>query len=112
MKKPQARMAQKKAARINEPGEAEGTTTTSLEEAVFRMKHGISLDKSAPLPSNAVNSEVEEFLLEIELRALKHTGQIDQVLENYRAKIALDKLENSSTEKIVAQIKAKKSLLE
>jgi hypothetical protein len=57
----------------------EGTRLTSLEEAVVRMHHGVSLRPDARLPTNGVNDEVMAQLLEMEVRAFEATGRIDEL---------------------------------
>lgn len=57
----------------------EGKRLTSLEEAVVRMHHGVSLRPDARLPTNGVNDEVMAQLLEMEVRAFEATGRIDEL---------------------------------
>ncbi len=57
----------------------QGQMLTSLEEAVVRMHHGVSLRPEARLPTNGVSDEVMAQLLEMEVRAFEMTGRIDDL---------------------------------
>lgn len=57
----------------------EGRMLSSLEEAVVRMHHGVSLRPEARLPTNGVTDEVMAQLLEMEVRAFEVTGRIDEL---------------------------------
>ncbi len=57
----------------------EGKKLTSLEEAVVRMHHGVSLHADAPLPTNGVSQELMAQLLDMELRAFEETGRIEEL---------------------------------
>lgn len=80
-----------------------GQQLTSLEEAVVRMHHGVSVKADAELATNGVNDQVMQQLLEMELKAFTETGRID----------ALDDIPegatgaNQKTSKIVSQLKDK-----
>lgn len=56
-----------------------GQQLTSLEEAVVRMHHGVSLRPEAELQSNGVTDELMGKLLEMELKAFVETGRIDDL---------------------------------
>jgi hypothetical protein len=81
-----------------------GKALTSLEEAVVRMHHGVSVKPSAKLPTNAVNDEVMSQLFEIEVRAHVETGRIDE-LPDVPKKTART---NAKTQKVVDKLKGKK----
>ena len=80
---------------------------TSLEEAVVRMHHGVSVKPAAQLPSNGVTDELMGQLFEMEVRAHVESGRIDTLPEvpatKSRAKPA-----NARTAKVVAELKKKK----
>ncbi|MBI5493608.1 MAG: hypothetical protein HY904_01195 [Deltaproteobacteria bacterium] len=52
-----------------------GETLSSAEENVLRMHHGMEVGLHDPLPSNAVNSALRQYLLDIEKRAYLATGR-------------------------------------
>jgi hypothetical protein len=83
-----------------------GEQLTSLEEAVVRMHHGVSVKPSAKLPTNGVNDEVMSQLFEIEVRAHVESGRIDDLpdVPAGRAKAA----KNAKTQKLVDKLKSKK----
>jgi len=54
-----------------------GKQLTSLEEAVVRMHHGVSVRADATLSTNGVTDELMAKLLDIEVRAHVETGRID-----------------------------------
>jgi hypothetical protein len=56
-----------------------GKQLTSLEEAVVRMHHGVSVRPDAGLPTNGVTDELMSKLLDIEVRAFEETGRIDDL---------------------------------
>lgn len=80
---------------------------SSLEENLERMHKGESVDPHAPLASNAINEELRQKLLAIEVRALKHTGRLEEVLEKQELQQEISQLENRSTAQIIKRIKAK-----
>jgi hypothetical protein len=57
----------------------EGHPLTSLEEAVVRMHHGVSLRAEALLPTNGVKEALMAQLLEMEVRAFEETGRADEL---------------------------------
>ncbi len=57
----------------------EGQLLTSLEEAVVRMHHGVSMKAEALLPTNGMNDELMARLHEMEVRAFEVTGRIDEL---------------------------------
>lgn len=82
---------------------------TSLEEAVVRMHHGVSVKPQAQLPTNGVTDELMGQLFEMEVRAHVESGRIDTLPEvpasKSRAKPAPA---NARTAKVVAELKKKK----
>ena len=56
-----------------------GKTLSSLEEAVVRMHHGVSLKPEAALASNGVTDELMSNLLEREVDAHVKTGRAEQL---------------------------------
>ena len=81
-----------------------GKELSSLEEAVVRMHHGVSVKADAKLPTNGVNDDLMRKLLEMEVRAFEKSGRIDElddVPDDARPA-------NAATKKIVAEL-AKKS---
>ena len=82
---------------------------TSLEEAVVRMHHGVSVKAQAQLPSNGVTDELMGQLFEMEVRAHVESGRIDGLPDVPPAKAALRrKTPNARTAKVVAELKKKK----
>lgn len=79
----------------------EGQMLSSLEEAVVRMHHGVSLRPEARLPTNGVTDEIMAQLLEMEVRAFEMTGRIDE-LDDIPAEGASD---NARTRRIVDELK-------
>jgi hypothetical protein len=77
---------------------------TSLEEAVVRMHHGVSLKPQAVLPTNGVTDEVMAQLFEMEVRAFVESGRIDDLPEVPAGK---RKSGNARTAKLVAELKKK-----
>lgn len=51
---------------------------SSLEEAVLRMRAGEAQDLDEPLQRKTDNELLHRQLLEMELRALRHVGLIDE----------------------------------
>lgn len=80
----------------------DGQLLTSLEEAVVRMHHGVSLRPEARLPTNGVNDEVMAQLLEMEVRAFEATGRIDELDD-----VPAGAEENARTRRIVDELKKK-----
>lgn len=81
----------------------EGQRLTSLEEAVVRMHHGVSVKPEAKLPTNGVSEELMARLLEMEVRAFEETGRADE-LDDIPASEASD---NEQTRRIVSELKKK-----
>ena len=77
-----------------------GKQLSSLEEAVVRMHHGVSVKSSAKLPSNGVNDEVMAQLFEIEVKSHVESGRIDDLPEIPK--------KNAKTAKVVEKLKSKK----
>jgi hypothetical protein len=80
----------------------EGQRLTSLEEAVVRMHHGVSLKPDAPLATNGVSEEVMGRLLEMEVNAFEKTGRIDELDD-----VPADAARNEATASIVDKLKSK-----
>lgn len=81
-----------------------GETLTSAEENTLRMHHGMETGLHAPLPSNAVNSALRAYLLEIEKRAYEATGRHLQPLDGEDDDDTVAEA-NNPKEKIVAKLK-------
>jgi hypothetical protein len=84
-----------------------GETLTSAEENVVRMNHGLEVGLHAPLPSNAVNAALRQYLLEIEKRAYLATGRHLQAEEDEDEAPRAQAPKNASPakEKIVAKLR-------
>lgn len=80
----------------------EGHLLTSLEEAVVRMHHGVSLRPEARLPTNGVSDEVMAQLLEMEVRAFEATGRIDELDD-----VPDGAEDNARTRRIIGELKKK-----
>lgn len=81
---------------------------TSLEEAVVRMHHGVSVKASAKLPTNGVNDEVMTQLVEMEVRAHVESGRIDELPDVPRGAARKAATANAKTQKVVDKLKKKK----
>lgn len=82
---------------------------TSLEEAVVRMHHGVSVKPQAQLPTNGVTDELMGQLFEMEVRAHVESGRIDGLPDVPAAKASVRrKAPNARTAKVVAELKKKK----
>jgi hypothetical protein len=79
-----------------------GQQLTSLEEAVVRMHHGVSIKPDAELATNGVNDQVMQQLLEMELKAFTESGRIDDLED-----IPEGATSNEKTAKIVSELKDK-----
>lgn len=75
---------------------------TSLEEAVVRMHHGVSVKNDAVLATNGVTDELMQKLLEMEVAAFTKSGRIDE-LDDPPA--GARRAPNPRTSKIVAELK-------
>lgn len=85
----------------------EGHRLTSLEEAVVRMHHGISLKPEACLSTNGVTDDLMAELLHMEIRAFELSGQIDH-LDDIPEGAPLDgNLDNERTRRIVRALQQK-----
>lgn len=80
-----------------------GKELSSLEEAVVRMHHGVSVKAEAKLPTNGVNDDLMRKLLEMEVRAFEKTGRLDD-LEDIPGDA---RASNDATRKIVAELAKK-----
>jgi hypothetical protein len=80
-----------------------GQQLTSLEEAVVRMHHGVSLKPEAELATNGVNDQVMQQLLEMELKAFTDSGRIDDLDDIPEGASG----SNEKTARIVADLKSK-----
>lgn len=76
---------------------------TSLEEAVVRMHHGVSLKAQAQLASNGGSDELMAQLFEMEVRAFVESGRIEDLPDVPASK----KKGNARTQKVVAALKKK-----
>jgi hypothetical protein len=86
-----------------------GKVLTSLEEAVVRMHHGVSVKPQAQLPTNGVTDELMAQLFEMEVRAHVESGRIDDLPDVPAAKReARARSTNARTAKVVAELKKKK----
>lgn len=82
---------------------------TSLEEAVVRMHHGVSVKPQAQLPTNGVTDELMGQLFEMEVRAHVESGRIDTLPEVPASKSRAKKAPaNARTAKVVAELNKKK----
>jgi hypothetical protein len=90
-----------------------GHVLTSLEEAVVRMHHGVSVKAQAQLPTNGVTDELMGQLFEMEVRAHVESGRIDELPDVPASKkktpaSQTKRASNSRTAKVVAELKKKK----
>ena len=83
-----------------------GKALTSLEEAVVRMHHGVSVKAQAQLPTNGVTDELMAQLFEMEVRAHVESGRIDDLPDVPQKKPA--RTSNARTAKVVAELKKKR----
>lgn len=82
---------------------------SSLEEAVVRMHHGVSVKPQAQLPTNGVTDELMGQFFEMEVRAHVESGRIDALPDLPAAKVSAQrKPPNERTAKVVAELKKKK----
>ena len=117
MRKSTAKTATKEATttqkkrRLSNVATRPGETLTSAEENVVRMNHGLEVGLHAPLPSNAVNAALRQYLLEIEKRAYLATGRHLQQEDDddgeaaAPAKAQAPKEASPAKEKIVARLR-------
>lgn len=97
------RTLEKKTTRVTSLEPREGMRLTSLEEAVVRMHHGVSVKPEAKLPTNGVSEELMARLLEMEVRAFEETGRADD-LDDVPAAAGEA---NEQTRRIVSELKKK-----
>ncbi len=71
--------AQTSTARVTNLVPKQGKSLSSLEEAVVRMHHGVSVKAQAALASNAVTAELAAELLDREVDAHIATGRADEL---------------------------------
>jgi hypothetical protein len=83
-----------------------GKQLTSLEEAVVRMHHGVSVKANAKLPTNGVNDEVMTQLFEMEVRAHVESGRIEELPDVPKG--ARSARTNAKTQKVVDKLKKKR----
>ena len=81
----------------------EGQRLSSLEEAVVRMHHGVSVKPEAQLATNGVNDEVMAQLLEMEVKAFEQTDRLDELDDIPEDRRPL----NDATERVVSKLKSK-----
>ena len=84
-----------------------GKVLTSLEEAVVRMHHGVSVKPQAQLPTNGVTDELMAQLFEMEVRAHVESGRIDALPDVPAASAKGKRALNARTAKVVAELKKK-----
>lgn len=88
-----------------------GEGLTSAEENTLRMHHGLEAGLHTPLPSNAVNSALRQYLLEIEKRAYEATGRHLEGMEEEEDAVepvpARPKAAAPAKAKIVAKLKSR-----
>ncbi len=85
-----------------------GKVLTSLEEAVVRMHHGVSVKAQAQLPTNGVTDELMAQLFEMEVRAYVESGRIDDLPDVPAGKSRRGpRAQNARTAKVVAELKKK-----
>jgi hypothetical protein len=77
-------------------------TLSSLEEAVIRMHHGVSLKANAELATNMANEELREELVGMEVDAHVSTGRIDDLPEIPAQSAGAS---NAKTDDIVGKLK-------
>lgn len=80
-----------------------GKALSSLEEAVVRMHHGVSVKADAVLATNGVSDELMAKLLEMEVAAFEKSGRIDELDDVPAA--AARRAPNPRTSKIVSELK-------
>jgi hypothetical protein len=85
-----------------------GKVLTSLEEAVVRMHHGVSVKAQAQLPTNGVTDELMAQMFEMEVRAHVESGRIDDLPDVPAGKSKRPASQNARTAKVVAELKKKK----
>ncbi|HEY1099552.1 MAG TPA: hypothetical protein VGF99_11520 [Myxococcota bacterium] len=83
-----------------------GQQLSSLEEAVVRMHHGVSVRAEAELATNAVSDELAAQLLTIEVDAHLATGRAEE-LPDVPAddRVATKAIGNDKTNKLLAALK-------
>ncbi|MCC7111965.1 MAG: hypothetical protein IT382_21905 [Deltaproteobacteria bacterium] len=81
-----------------------GAHLSSLEEAVVRMHHGVSVKAQAPLASNGATDELMGQFFEMEVRAHVESGRIDELPDVPAGK---RKGGNARTAKLVERLKKK-----
>jgi hypothetical protein len=79
-----------------------GKALTSLEEAVVRMHHGVSVKGDAVLATNGVTDELMAKLLEMEVQAFEKSGRGDELDD---APSSRRPGANARTAKLVADLK-------
>jgi hypothetical protein len=87
----------------------DGKALSSLEEAVVRMHHGVSVKKEAQLPTNGVTDELMAQMFEMEVRAHVESGRIDDLPDVPAGKKKpAAATQNARTAKVVSELKKKK----
>ncbi len=81
-----------------------GSQLSSLEEAVVRMHHGVSVKAATALATNGVTDELMGQLFEMEVRAHVESGRIDELPDVPAGK---RKPANARTAKLVDRLKKK-----
>lgn len=87
----------------------DGKALSSLEEAVVRMHHGVSVKPQANLATNGTTDELMAQFFEIEVRAHVESGRIDDLPDVPQGKKDPGgRAKNERTAKVVAELKKKK----
>ena len=85
-----------------------GKVLSSLEEAVVRMHHGVSVKPQAQLPTNGVTDALMGEFFEMEIRAHTESGRIDDLPEiPEAARRSASTPANARTRKLVEELKKK-----
>lgn len=84
-----------------------GRQLSSLEEAVVRMHHGVSVRAEAALQSNAVTDELASQLLDLEVDAHIATGRAEELpdVPSDDRNGSKPKMGNAKSQKLVAALK-------
>lgn len=84
----------------------QGRQLSSLEEAVVRMHHGVSVRAEAELASNAVTDELAAELLDREVDAHIATGRAEELPDVPTDAVSKKKpVANAKSQKLIAQLK-------
>ncbi len=100
-----AAVPQKDTVRVTSLEAKPGKALSSLEEAVVRMHHGVSVKNDAILATNGVSDELMAKLLEMEVNAFEKSGRADELDDAPEAAVGRRAGGNARTAKIVADLK-------